>query len=571
MSRIEEALKRVARKATAQETVSPVLPPEPRSAAHIDRYPFEQRPGPTSHIHEPGGPDDDVDHDPDDSSPLIDLQQLINYAFFVLGALRRRKWTVLATFVLTMAATTAAVLLWPKTYHVQAKLLANRNDIMAALSNPGRAIPREADAPTRAAAETVLRRENLLSLVKQTNLVNEWSHNRAPILRVKDAVFKRLYGKPSDDETLDALVGLLEKQIVVAVGNEGTVTIDIDWPDARLAYELVESALQNFLEGRQVAETSAIADSVSILERYASSLESDINTTVGQMRVDQAKRPVVDRSRTISSAPSRTAAPPVVSIPDFPTAGAPELGFRVNRLKTALDSKRQEITRLEDFRRQQLSEVQTQLAAALAIYTEGHPAVASLRQSVASLARESPQLQALRAEARGLETDYEAAAGAQLAEEQKLLVARRAATVQAETTTAKSAASKSLEPVAPAPPRELDLMGTGVETANPTNVHLRMQLSQLGDIRERLESARIELATSQAGFKYRYSVIRPAQVPRRPVKPNVLAIVLAGALGAIFLSIFAAVGSDLLSDTLLEPWQMESMVGAPVLLRLKQW
>ena len=76
----------------------------------------------------------------------------------------------------------------PKTYHVQAKLLAQRNEVMTALSNPGRAVPWDADSPTRAAAETVLRRDNLISIIGITNLMEEWQRTRAPILRIKDAV-----------------------------------------------------------------------------------------------------------------------------------------------------------------------------------------------------------------------------------------------------------------------------------------------------------------------------------------------------------------------------------------------
>ena len=47
-------------------------------------------------------------------------------------------------------------------------------------------------------------------------------------------------------------------------------------------------------------------------------------------------------------------------------------------------------------------------------------------------------------------------------------------------------------------------------------VRLRLELNQLESVLERTDGARIELAVSQAAFKYRYAVIRPAQVPRSP-------------------------------------------------------
>ena len=67
----------------------------------------------------------------------------------------------------------------PRTYHVDAQLLAQRNTLMPALGNPGRTVPLEADVPTRAAAEAVLRRDNLLSLMKQTDLMNRWEQEPA--------------------------------------------------------------------------------------------------------------------------------------------------------------------------------------------------------------------------------------------------------------------------------------------------------------------------------------------------------------------------------------------------------
>jgi hypothetical protein len=99
-------------------------------------------------------------------------------------------------------------------------------------------------------------------------------------------------------------------------------------------------------------------------------------------------------------------------------------------------------------------------------------------------------------------------------------------------------------------------------------VKLRLQLSQLGDMRDRLESARIELATSQAGFKYQYALVRPAQIPKRPVKPNVPAIIIAGVLASLMLAVASAIGADLAGGRILESWQVERLAGTPVLARL---
>jgi uncharacterized protein involved in exopolysaccharide biosynthesis len=64
-----------------------------------------------------------------------------------------------------------------------------------------------------------------------------------------------------------------------------------------------------------------------------------------------------------------------------------------------------------------------------------------------------------------------------------------------------------------------------------------VEIAQLAAARERASAARAELASAQAGFKYRYSVTRPARVPRRPAGPNVAAIVLVGAIASVVLAI----------------------------------
>src|SRR5262249_30648468 len=150
-----------------------------------------------------------------------------------------------ATFILAAALSVATALLWPKTYHVQVKLLAQRNAVMTALSNPGRAVPWDADAPTRAAAETVLRRDNLISLIAQTGLINQGDRGRARIVRAKDWLRERVTRhEMTGDDKLDALVSQLETHIFVTAGpvGDGTVTIDLFWPDAELAFQLVERA-----------------------------------------------------------------------------------------------------------------------------------------------------------------------------------------------------------------------------------------------------------------------------------------------------------------------------------------
>src|SRR5262249_42039467 len=97
--------------------------------------------------------------------------------------------------------------------------------------------------------------------------------------------------QPTMDEKLDALVYRLETSMIVEAGpvGDGTVTIMIYWPDAEMAYKLVERAQQAFLEARQVAATAAIAEAITILARYSTWLHQDVNRTLLELQQTTAK------------------------------------------------------------------------------------------------------------------------------------------------------------------------------------------------------------------------------------------------------------------------------------------
>jgi uncharacterized protein involved in exopolysaccharide biosynthesis len=191
------------------------------------------------------------------------------------------------------------------------------------------------------------------------------------------------------------------------------------------------------------------------------------------------------------------------------------------------------------------------------VYTASHPSVLSAQQNIAAVSRESPQVVALRAELEELQLEYDkrmaAAADAQI---QAALQRRDAQGGQATGTT--TAADRE---AAPAPAET----GAGKDVSEFSTLRLRSELNQLESVLERTDGARIELAVSQAAFKYRYSVIRPAQIPRNPVRPDIRLVIAAGVLGSLLMALVAVVGRDLLGKRILEPWQVERQLGLPIL------
>ena len=86
----------------------------------------------------------------------------------------------------------------------------------------------------------------------------------------------------------------------------------------------------------------------------------------------------------------------------------------------------------------------------------------------------------------------------------------------------------------------------------------------------RVDSARIEQDTTRAAFKYRYSVVRPASVPRKPVKPQPALILGITAVLAFFTAVLAGSVRDWLSGRMIEPWQVERSLELPVLSQVRR-
>jgi hypothetical protein len=349
-----------------------------------------------------------------------------------------------------------------------------------------------------AAREIVLRRDNILALMKATNLVEEWQRTRSPLLRFKDWLFGLLGLAPTEEDRIDALVGLVDDRLQVGTGEVGTVSFVIRWPDPQMAVHLVDEAMKSFVEYRRVGETIAINESIAILERSAVALEAQITETIAQ----------TPRRPTTRAAPRRP-------LPRAP-GPSPQNMVQMSRMKSELEARQQDIVRMTASRSQQLSEARGRLTAAQTIYTEDHPTVLALRQTVEQLSRDSPELAAARQEVRDLQDRYDA-----------LSIKVGVATEDAQSR-ALAGDTTSLDP--------LGMVHLGDET-DAVSVRLRVEMSQLAAIRERENAARAELASAEAGFKYRYTVTRPPRLPRGPVSPNVTLIMLAGAIASLILAI----------------------------------
>jgi hypothetical protein len=480
---------------------------------------------------------------------LIDFSLISNLLAYAVGSIGRHKPLVVSLFVAIVGVTVSSLFLLPKTYHVETRLLAQRISALS-LKNS------QDDAPARSAVETVMRRENLVAIVRQTDLVHQWYNHRAPLPHLKDLVVQLLTKPEPEQQTIEWMADVLAKRMTVTTPSDGIIEIEVDWPDPGMAFRLVDAAQQNYLEARQATEITAIAEQIAILRNHAATLRTDIDAAVEAIEKVRA-------ARLAKPVPTESAAEPLEAPPkQVPTAGAPprrpsEPDPELAHLKVAIEAKQVAINDLEEFRRRRLLELNASLAEKRAMYTDNHPTIIDLRQTIASFSTESPQVQALRADVERLQRQFDAMSATAAAESRVVPVINAAGAV--------------VTPP-PLPGSIIRIEQESADERDPAMMYARTQLrdamEKYSSLRAQIEASQIDFDTAEAAFKYRYSVVDPPVEPKKAAKPNPLAVTFAGLIGGLVVAIFAAVALDVRRGRFVARWQVERALELPTLAEI---
>ncbi|MEA2766692.1 MAG: hypothetical protein QOK07_3096 [Gemmatimonadaceae bacterium] len=467
------------------------------------------------------------EHEPVFSLSLVDARAMATFPF---RAIRRHRLAASLVGVATLAVTALAAVVLPRHYIVETKILAQPNFVMPALNNPRRAIPSESDAPTRLAGEAVMKQDNLLEIIRETNLISPILTSRSPLAKVEDYVRTLTGHELSTKQRTDNVVRLLRNRMWV-VGKDGTVTIGVDWTDPYTAYRITQTAQQNFFDQRHASEVAMISESVAILEGHVAETQAAIQEAVTQVNRSGA---VIRRS-----APAR--------IPNAGAAAFSPNAAEIGSLQAALIARRQTISDLESARAQRIAALQNSLNELRNNYGPAHPQVVSTQESIRGLSSDSPQLTALRTEEASLRSRIVSLGG-------------RPGEVSPQQASEPNLTRVALETLAR--PRPDSLEDPGVTYAKS---RLKMATGDYEDMLQRLEAARIELQTARAAFKYRYTVVTPPQLPTRAAKPRVPLLLAEGCVLAVMLALFAGGVLDLGSGRLMERWQVTRRLHLPIL------
>jgi uncharacterized protein involved in exopolysaccharide biosynthesis len=429
----------------------------------------------------------------------------MDWARLVLGATRRRPWVFVLVFLLGLGAATAYFVLRAPVYQVETRILAQRQQALPSMIRTAGAD----EAPTRTASEFVHQRENLLALIRETDL--------AQPAKTQGRV-SQVFGQDEEDP-LNSLVTRLDRAIKVTTG-DGVITISIEWRDPQQAYHLVEAALQNFLEARQVQDITAFDEAISLMQGRVAVLRQQLDK--------EEAREAVSQPLEFQPSPS-TAAPRAAT-----TQSSPQATEEMARLKSMLDAKERAVRDMEEGRRRRLLELQSQLEERRGVYSDAHPSVIALRREVEAFGRESAQLVALREEEAKLREEYKN---------------RLAAEPRPRTGVAYRPSVSNGTRSGPWPESE----------------RVREARAQYQNMLQRVNEAQLALDTARAAFRHRYTVIRPAEFPKSPISPKPFNVFGVGGVLCLLLALLAAALPDLRGGRIVERWQVERGLGIPIL------
>lgn len=479
---------------------------------------------------------------PESASLAPEDPQLTELAGFVLRAPLRRRRLAGIVFGLAALGCLVTALVVPRSYAVDTKILAQRNLVMPSLGNPRRAVPMDSDAPTRAAADVILGRENLVALIDEAHLIERWESERAPLLRLKDEVVTTFGPPVTEEDKVRALVSVLEKKLYVQA-DDSTIRIGVEWPNPETAYQLVSLAQRNFFAGRSAIEVAVIGDTIAILNVEAGRQREAVDTAFANvLQISRGtERPAPPPARTTTVTRSAAPAPP-----------APTAPVQDTRIATRLDEKRQAIRALDEPRQQHIAELEARRARLLTTYTDAHPEVRQLDSELAVARVESPALATLRKE----EQELVAELGAMAAPERPRAAPR--AVVRSSAAASSERSSASAEPAGGEDPPELVA----------AKERLLVATRRYEDLMDRIDSARIELQTAQAAFKYRYVVVDPPEIPQKATRPAPLLLLLGGLVLSTVLALFVTAAKDLAGGRFVEAWQVRRKLSLPVLAEI---
>ena len=462
----------------------------------------------------PGAPGQDGDE------PQITLTDRFQEA---VRSAKRRKGLAFAVALVGLALTVVASLYAPKSYECASRILVSRTAV-------GGGFPATADEKkdmAREFEEQIRARENLESIVKQTQLVERWEEMRQPYQKILDELRVKL-GRPAltDEMKFDILVKTLDAKLKVTV-DATTVMLELDWTHPASAKDIVAAAVKNFTDTRYSIEIGMLPERLKIYETDAARAKAEVVSAVKELQ-DREEKKSQGAAAVPGAAVRRTYSP-------APPGTDPALARKLENIRGQIDE-------IKGARDKRVAELTNQLTEMQQTYAAGHPQVIALKATLESTKADPPTLVALKEQESKVLAEIDAAKGAAPREVKREI-----------------AVAVPDAPIVPTGPKSLADVQAQFDTAQ----------RKYEAAMTKMETLRIEIQTAEAEFKHRYRVTHPAEVPGTPKRPTNVIAALAGFACTIFLALGACVLADRFSGIFYEPRDVRDRLELPVLASLK--
>ncbi len=429
-----------------------------------------------------------------------------------------------------IAATIIAAILAPRSYESEAEILVARTQIIQGGNSFSPTGDERKDIAKEFEAQ-IYSRDNLASIVKQTELVERWDAMRQPHRRLIDKV-NTILGQPkfTDEQKTNTLIQTIEAKLKVNI-DATTVHLSIEWSEPEAARDIIQAAVKNFEDSRYGIEVGVFPEKVKILDSNMQRARGDFDKAFQELqnRLAPTTNTTTQRKTIYVQRPGQ--APIAVAAGDSPAA----------RQLADVDAK---IAAAEDQKRQRLNDLNQKLSEMSQTYAAGHPDIIALKQNIANTQQDSLELTALRQQQKDLRAQ----------------VAAQAAAVPGADPGQKIAVQVAVGPEPTnALPKSSDDVRAQFDAAQRKYEAMMVQL----------EAARNEQQLAEAAFKHKYSVTHPPEASAKPKRPVGAIAGLIGFIATILLALAVASLADRLSGIFFEPRDVRDRLGLPVFATMK--
>jgi uncharacterized protein involved in exopolysaccharide biosynthesis len=469
----------------------------------------------------------------------LSVSELLDFGRYCMRAVLRHPRLGLSLFFVAVGIAFMAALAMPNTYSVTARILTKRSYIIPSLVSPQRAIPIDSDRPTHGAAETILSfsfREELFEAVNLRLLLERYQSRYERFY----SKLQTIVGGEVDPRKIRAgLIELLGRSIEVDVIHGRVISIEVTWSHPAVAHTLAQAIVDQYLRHQKGAEIDEIHDTVDIIQRtlirtHARLTETSATLTelIRRKEGELTQRLTVRESRERRTVSFRR--PAATALESTARDGDQDQAQRIREME-------RQLRRLVDQHGQRLDRARQ-----------------NLKRLEESLGPRHPDLQAARREV-----------------EEARPVPAEITKLRAQVATARARLPTPQSSAAPSGARfEVVQMPLSEDVynalqADPEVGHMMEEVNkyavEYGALLDRLEAAELEIEMANAAFAYRYTVTQPPTFPTQPISSKRKLVLVAGVFFGTLFAFAACLLSELASGRLRARWQVERLLGVPVL------